>query len=171
MKKIALYGPVGAGKSTLLKMIVGLVEPDKGKITLGDGIEIGYYSQELEDLNSYNSVLEEMLTVAPSLNETKLRTVLGSFLFTQHDVYKKVSVLSHGERCRLALAKIAFSKPNFLVLDEPSNHLDVTSKRLVAQALQSYQGTLLVASHDDDLLNRIGLNKIVLLPEGEIKTL
>lgn len=170
-EKVVIIGPIGSGKSTLLKMISGEIIPDSGEITLGNKVDIGYYSQEMENLNPKNTILEEIKSTSPAMTEGIIRSFLGSFLFTKNEVFKQISVLSHGERSRLALAKIALNKHNFLVLDEPSNHLDVNSKRLLAKALNEYKGTLLLVSHDEEFLREIGLNKIISLPQGKIKLL
>jgi ATP-binding cassette subfamily F protein 3 len=165
-EKIALVGPVGAGKSTLLKIIAGVIEPDRGSFTVGNKVDIGYYSQEMEDLNIDNTVLEELRSVSGTASDQKLRTFLGAFLFSGDDVFKPIGVLSFGERSRVMLAKLALRKHNFLVLDEPSNHLDVASRTSVARMLNEYQGSILLVSHDEEFMDGIGLNKIIKLPEG-----
>jgi len=165
-EKVAIIGPVGAGKSTLLKIIAGVIEPDEGSFTMGNKVDVGYYSQEMEDLNINNTVLEELHSIAGTASDQKLRTFLGAFLFSGDDVFKPVGVLSYGERSRVMLAKLALRKHNFLVLDEPSNHLDIASRTSVARMLNEYKGSILLVSHDEEFMDGIGLNKIIKLPEG-----
>jgi ATP-binding cassette subfamily F protein 3 len=165
-EKIAIVGPVGAGKSTLLKIIAGIEKPDSGNYTLGHNVDIGYYSQEMEDLNVDNTVLNEMRTIAGESSDQRLRSFLGAFLFSGDDVFKPISVLSFGERSRVMLAKLALKKHNFLVLDEPSNHLDLASRNSVARMLNEYEGSILLVSHDKEFMQGIGLNRIINLPEG-----
>ncbi len=165
-EKVALVGPVGTGKSTFLKIIAGVIKPDAGSFAIGNKVDVGYYSQEMEDLNVDNTVLEELRSIAGSASDQKLRTFLGAFLFSGDDVFKPVGVLSFGERSRVMLAKLALRKHNFLVLDEPSNHLDVASRTSVARMLNEYQGSVLLVSHDEEFMDGIGLNKIIKLPEG-----
>ncbi|PIS14550.1 hypothetical protein COT64_01965 [Candidatus Shapirobacteria bacterium CG09_land_8_20_14_0_10_39_12] len=167
-EKVAIVGPVGAGKSTLLKIIAGVIEPDEGTFIIGNKVDIGYYSQEMEDLNVDNTVLEEMRSIAGAESDQRLRTFLGAFLFSGDDVFKPVGVLSFGERSRVMLAKLALGKHNFLVLDEPSNHLDVASRNSVAHMLKEYAGSILLVSHDEEFMEGIGLNKIIRLPDGTV---
>lgn len=168
-EKVGIIGPVGVGKSTLLKMIAGLVEPDNGKVKLGYNVDAGYYSQEMEDLNPENTVLQEVETVSSGKSIQQLRTFLGSFLFSKDDVFKKVEFLSFGERSRLMLAKLALNRHNFLVLDEPSNHLDVVTRNLIADKLREYEGTVLIVSHDEKFMDRVGLIRTIRLPDGKIE--
>ncbi len=170
-EKVAIIGPVGAGKSTLLKIIAGVIEPDEGSCITGNKVDIGYYSQEMEDLNIDNTVLEEMRLIAGAASDQKLRTLLGAFLFSGNDVFKPVGILSFGERSRVMLAKLAMSKHNFLVLDEPSNHLDIASRTSIAGMLNEYTGSMLLVSHDEEFMNNIGLNRIIKLPEGTVTLL
>lgn len=158
-EKVGIIGPIGAGKSTLLKMVAGVISPDHGEIVFGYKVDMGYYSQEMEDLDPKNTVLEEIESVSTGESVQKLRSFLGSFLFSNDDVFKKAGVLSFGERSRLMLAKLALRKHNFLVLDEPSNHLDLVTKNLIADKLREYEGALLLVSHDEEFMNRVGLNK------------
>lgn len=168
-EKVGIIGPVGVGKSTLLKMIAGTATPDSGEVKLGYNIDVGYFSQEMEDLNLENTVLDEVVAISTGKSVQQLRTFLGSFLFSNDDVFKKVEVLSFGERSRLMLAKLALMKHNFLVLDEPSNHLDVITRNLIAEKLKEYQGTVLVVSHDEEFMDRIGLTRTIRLPDGKME--
>ena len=148
-RKIAFVGPNGAGKSTLMRLIAGTDKDFEGSITLGSGIEIGYFAQDsAEKMASERTVEEEAETVCPNELNPKLRNMLGAFLFRGDDVEKPVSVLSGGERSRLALLKMLLHPANLLILDEPTNHLDLTSKDVLLEALKSFEGTVLFVSHD-----------------------
>ena len=153
--RTAVTGVNGAGKTTLLRIASGNDSGFSGKIHFGSGVRIGYFSQDMEAaLDASNTVLEE-ISQSSGEGEGKLRSLLGCFLFTGDDIYKKVEVLSGGERSRLALLKILLSPFNFLVLDEPTNHLDIASKDVLLDALQDYGGTLLIVSHDRYFLEHI----------------
>lgn len=148
-RKIAFVGPNGAGKSTLMRIVAGVDKEFEGAVTLGSGVEIGYFAQEsAEAMSSERTVEEEAETVCPFDLSPKLRNLLGAFLFRGDDVEKPVSVLSGGERSRLALLKMLLHPANLLVLDEPTNHLDLTSKDVLLEALRSFEGTVLFVSHD-----------------------
>ncbi len=154
-ERVGLIGYNGAGKTTLLRMIVGQETPSAGTIRLGTGVDIGYYDQERAGLTGDRSVLNELWSVRPAMNEGSVRNLLGRFLFRGDDVFKQVSLLSGGEQGRLALAKLILEEPNFLVLDEPTNHLDIQSRQALEQALSDYPGTLMVASHDRYFLDQM----------------
>lgn len=158
-EKILISGKVGVGKSTLLKMIVGEVCPDWGDVKFGKNVNVGYFSQDMSNLHLNKTVLEELKLSFPAMPDEKLRSFLGSFLFTREDVFKKVSVLSFGERNRLLISKLAIQKHNFLILDEPTNHLDINTKEKLAKALNDYLGTILLVSHDKNFLETLNLNK------------
>ncbi|GLB47724.1 ABC-F family ATP-binding cassette domain-containing protein [Neptunitalea lumnitzerae] len=150
--KVAFVGQNGQGKTTLAKMIVGEINY-KGSIKLGHNVQLGYFAQnQAEYLDGEITILDTMLDAANDTNRTKVRDILGSFLFRGDDVDKKVKVLSGGERNRLALAKMLLQPFNVLVMDEPTNHLDIKSKNVLKQALQNFEGTLLLVSHDRDFL-------------------
>ncbi|MFD0676179.1 MULTISPECIES: ABC transporter ATP-binding protein [unclassified Paenibacillus] len=151
----ALIGPNGIGKSTLLKALIGEQKPVKGNIQWGSNVRIGYYDQEQSGLNGKNTVIEEVWNAFPHIEEARIRTVLGSFLFSGEDVFKKVSALSGGEKARVSLAKLMLEKANVLILDEPTNHLDLYSKEVLESALIDYEGTLLFISHDRYFLNKM----------------
>jgi ATP-binding cassette, subfamily F, member 3 len=148
-QRIVLVGPNGAGKSTLLKILAGVVTPQQGERTLGHNVKAGYYSQYRVDmLNLSRTVLEEALDTPQRVTEQFVRTLLGCFLFRGDDVFKKVEVLSGGEKSRLALVKLLLDPPNLLLMDEPTTHLDMASIDALAFALDQFQGTLIFISHD-----------------------
>jgi ATPase subunit of ABC transporter with duplicated ATPase domains len=162
----AVMGENGAGKTTLLKMVAGVLQPDRGEVTIGAGVQMGYFAQhQMEQLDAGLSVLEELTRHAPTASQGVLRNLAGGFGFQGDDVEKPVRVLSGGERARLALAKILFSAPNLLVLDEPTNHLDILTKRALVRALRGYEGTLLFVSHDRAFLRAIA-TRVLELGQG-----
>lgn len=165
-ESVALIGPNGIGKSTLLKALIGQMEPAAGAIYWGTNITIGYYDQEQTGLNPDNTVLEELWGAYPNLEEVRIRTVLGNFLFSGEDVSKKIHSLSGGEKARVSLAKLMLKNANMLILDEPTNHLDLMSKEVLESALLDYEGTLLFISHDRYFLNRMAERVIELHPDG-----
>jgi ATP-binding cassette subfamily F protein 3 len=151
--KAALIGPNGIGKTTLLKMIMGEIPYGQGYIERGVNVCVGYYDQEHESLIMENTIFGELSDAYPSLSNTVIRNVLAAFVFTGDDVFKPISVLSGGEKSRVALAKIMLGGANFLLLDEPTNHLDMSSKEILEEALRNYPGTLLYISHDRYFIN------------------
>lgn len=151
----ALIGPNGAGKSTFLKTILGQIQPRQGEVLLGASLHIGYFAQAHEGLNPANTLIQEIQAAAPSMLATDARQYLGKFLFSGDDAYKKVEVLSGGERGRLALAKLALDDSNLLLLDEPTNHLDIPSQEILEQVLEAYAGTILLVSHDRYLVDAL----------------
>jgi ATP-binding cassette subfamily F protein 3 len=153
-ERMALIGPNGTGKTTLLKMLCGREKPTTGTFELGHGVVLGYYDQMQSSLEPKRSVLEEMWSLMPGAPQADVRGVLGRFLFSGDEVEKRVSSLSGGEKARLMLAKLVVEGPNFLVLDEPTNHLDIASREVVESALDEFEGTLLVVSHDRYFLDR-----------------
>lgn len=166
--KIALIGANGKGKSTLLRMIMGS-EPFQGEIELGWNVEAAFFAQhQLEALNLKNDLINEIGTVSAEYTEKELRTVLGCFLFTGDEVFKKVKVLSGGEKSRLALAKTLITQSNFLLLDEPTNHLDMFSASVLAESLEEYAGSLLFVSHDRTFISRVA-NKIWWIENGILR--
>lgn len=163
-EKVALIGENGRGKTTLLNIIMGKVKSDSGKAVLGTNVNIGYYDQEQSDLDYNKTILDEVWDAFPDLTTTKIRTALGSFLFTGDDVFKKIETLSGGEKCRINILKLMLSKANFLLLDEPTNHLDIPSREALEDAILNYDGSMLIVSHDRYFLNKV-INKIVELKE------
>ena len=148
-QRIVLVGPNGAGKSTLLKILAGVLTPQAGTRTLGHNAKAGYYSQYRVDmLQPDRTVLEEAFDTPQRLTENFVRTLLGCFLFSGDDVFKKVDVLSGGEKSRLALVKLLLDPPNLLLMDEPTTHLDLSSVDALAYALDQFEGTLIFISHD-----------------------
>ncbi len=169
-EKIAVVGPNGAGKSTFIRILAGIEPYQDGSLEYGYNVTPGYFAQhQAEELNPLNNVLDEMKTEGTRDSETRLRTILGCFLFTDDDVFKKVSVLSGGEKSRLALAKMLLNPGNFLIFDEPTNHLDMQSKGILQQALQQFAGTLMIVSHDRDFLDPI-VDKTLEIQPGYLKT-
>lgn len=167
--KIGVLGLNGAGKSTLLKMMAGSTAPDAGQLTVGAGVGMAYFAQHaMDNLDSDRTVLEELEAFAPTANRGTLRNLAGAFGFSGDDVDKSVSVLSGGERSRVALAKILFSAPNLMILDEPTNHLDLQTKRALVQALADYDGTLVFVSHDRAFLRAVA-NRVLELSPGRAR--
>ncbi|HEY3474039.1 MAG TPA: ABC-F family ATP-binding cassette domain-containing protein [Anaerolineales bacterium] len=151
----ALIGPNGAGKSTFLKMILGQLEPLDGEVILGASLQIGYFAQAHEGLDPEKTVLDEVLAQAPGMLPYQGRDYLGKYLFSGDDAFKKVSMLSGGERGRLALAKLALQDTNLLLLDEPTNHLDIPSQEVLQSVLDAYKGTILLVTHDRYLVDAL----------------
>jgi ATP-binding cassette subfamily F protein 3 len=168
-ERIALVGPNGAGKSTLLKILSNIVPIDKGSRELGHNVTVGYFSQQrVEVLDMERSVIDEAIdNTDSSVHEQDARTLLGAFLFRGDDVFKKVKVLSGGEKSRLALVKLLLSPPNFLLLDEPTTHLDMASIDAVIQALRDYTGTLIFVSHDIHFIRALG-KRTIRIESGKI---
>ncbi|SDK38353.1 ABC-F family ATP-binding cassette domain-containing protein [Sediminibacillus albus] len=164
-ESIALVGPNGVGKTTLLKTIVGDLKSSKGTIKLGANVQIGYYDQEQNRLNSNKTVLNELWDEYPMTNEKDIRTILGNFLFSGDDVLKTVSTLSGGEKARLSLAKLMMEKANLLILDEPTNHLDLDSKEVLESALIDFPGTILFVSHDRYFINKLATQIVEMQPQ------
>jgi len=150
-----LIGPNGSGKTTFLKSILEEVPPQAGEISLGASLRVGYFAQAHEGLNSENTLVQEIDSVAPHMLVAEIRDYLARFLFTRDDVFKPVSVLSGGERGRLALAKLALSDANLLLLDEPTNHLDIPSQEILQEVLAEFGGTILLVSHDRYLIDAL----------------
>lgn len=168
--KIAIVGINGSGKTTLSKIIADEDKIDSGEKILGHNVLVGYFSQDIaENLDLNISVIETVENVDPLKSQRELRTILGCFLFQGDDVFKKVRVLSGGEKSRLALTKILLRPSNFLIMDEPTNHLDINSKKILQDALIDYDGSLLIVSHDVDFLDPI-VNKVIEVKNNKIRT-
>lgn len=164
-ESVALIGPNGVGKSTMVKSIVGELVPLNGHIDIGNRVQVGYFSQEHEELHDQWQVVDEIINNY-NFTEEKARNVLGSFLFKGDDVFKLVGELSGGERARLALLKLFLQGDNFLILDEPTNHLDVPTREIVERALQQFGGTCFIISHDRYFLDQVSTRTLVLEDKG-----
>jgi ATP-binding cassette subfamily F protein 3 len=166
-----MVGANGVGKTTLLKILSGALAPDDGRLQTGHNVMIAYYDQEQELLDDERTVLDEVASSYRLYSDTELRSILGRFLFSGDAVFRKVGVLSGGERARLSLLKLMLSGANLLLLDEPTNHLDIVSKELFEEALRVYSGTALIVSHDRYFLNRIPSRIVELTPDGLVNYL
>lgn len=165
-EKVAVIGPNGRGKTTLFNVITGTYPCVSGSIEFGHNVTHAIFEQDqLNALKPSNTVYEEVLNACPGTSEVAIRKFLGAFLFSGDDVHKKISMLSGGERSRVALVKVLLQKANFLILDEPTNHLDLYAKEVLLQALQQYDGTLLLVSHDHDFLQRLATRILELTPQ------
>ena len=165
-EKFLIVGKNGVGKSTLLKLIINQLQVDKGRIVIGNKTDIGYYAQEHELLEDDKTIMENFSEY--KLSNEKLRNHLGRFLFNNDEVFKKVKVLSPGEKSRVALAKLSLSKANFLILDEPTNHLDPTTQKIIAETFRDFKGTMLVVSHNPEFVDNLGIERVLELPNGKI---
>jgi len=166
---VALVGRNGEGKTTFVRVVTGELEPFSGQFRLGHNVNTGYYAQNQEDILDKNDTVYETLDkIAVGDIRTKLRDILGAFLFRGEDIDKKVAVLSGGERARLAMAKLMLHPYNLLALDEPTNHMDIRSKDILKSALQKYNGTLLIVSHDRDFLDGL-VDKVYEFRDGRVK--
>ena len=167
-ERVALVGQNGSGKSTLLRIIAGLEQPHSGTIKTGHNVLYDYFAQEhAEKLNSNNTLLQEIESVSPFHMIPHIRRILGAFLFSGDDVFKPVSVLSGGEKSRLSLAKMLLKPTNFLIMDEPTNHIDIATKKILKNALLDYDGSLLIVSHDRNFLDGL-VSKVYELRNGNI---
>ena len=164
--RVVILGYNGAGKTTLMKLLAGVAEADTGEVLSGHGLKLGYFAQEHDTLDTDQSVLENMKTAAPFLSDTEQRKILGSFLFSGDDVAKPAAVLSGGEKTRLALATLVASGANVLLLDEPTNNLDPASREEILAALRTYQGAVVLISHDPGAVEALSPERVVLLPDG-----
>ena len=166
--RIALIGRNGTGKTTLLRLLSGLERPDSGKIYWGAGVKKGYYAQKQEGLSLNNTVLDEIWSACPAMNQTQARSSAASMLFKGEDVFKLISSLSGGERARVALIKLALGENNVLIMDEPTNHLDMESREILEEALSAFSGTIIMVSHDRYFINRLA-DSVWEMDEGTLK--
>lgn len=165
-ERVFLLGTNGSGKTTLFKILMKQLVSESGSVTYGPGVKVGYYDQLMTGLSDGKTVINEIWDAYPKMSQTQVRTALGSFLFGGEDVFKKVGVLSGGEKARVALLKLMLSGCNFLLLDEPTNHLDINSREALEDALAGYGGTVFIISHDRYLINKIATRMYKLTPSG-----
>ncbi|MBO6088779.1 MAG: ABC-F family ATP-binding cassette domain-containing protein, partial [Lachnospiraceae bacterium] len=165
---VAIIGANGSGKTTILKILNDLLPSDSAcDIKFGSNVTIGYFDQQSTVIDDNKTLFDEISDTYPNMTQTEIRNTLGAFLFSDDDVFKKIGVLSGGEKCRVVLAKIMLSKANFLILDEPTNHLDMTSKAILEDALNNYEGTCLYVSHDRYFMNKTA-DRILSLNNGKL---
>ncbi|WP_261820368.1 ABC-F family ATP-binding cassette domain-containing protein [Nocardioides sp. OK12] len=165
--RVVILGLNGAGKTTMLRILAGVDQPDTGEVVPGHGLKVGYYAQEHETLDTSRTVLENMQSAAPQLTDVEARSVLGSFLFSGDDAHKSAQVLSGGEKTRLALASLVVSSANVLLLDEPTNNLDPASREEVLAAIRSYEGAIILVTHDEGAVRALEPDRVLLLPDGD----
>ena len=165
-EKIFILGPNGCGKTSLIKTLLGKYTPKKGRIRFGVGVKTGYYDQIQTGMDSDKTVFDEISDTFPAMTNTEIRSTLARLLFKNDDVFKPLSSLSGGERAKVLLTELMLSKANFLLLDEPTNHLDISSCEALQEALEEYEGTLLIVSHDRYLINSLADKIFYLTPEG-----
>lgn len=165
-EKLLVVGENGIGKTTLLRLIMGYLKPLEGNIEITEKTDIAYYAQEHEILEPNKTILENFANFG--LADYEIRRMLGSFLFSGDDIFKKVEVLSPGERSRVALAKLSLTGANTLLLDEPTNHLDPMTQLIISDTFKNYEGTMLVVSHNLDFVDNLNINRMLLLPSGRI---
>ena len=165
--RVVILGYNGAGKTTTLRILAGQDSPDTGEVVYGHGVKIGYFAQEHDTLDETATVLENLQHVAPQLDDTHTRAILGSFLFSGDDAFKPTSVLSGGEKTRLALATLVTSGANVLLLDEPTNNLDPASREEILNAIARYEGAIVLVTHDEGAVKALNPERVLLLPDGD----
>ncbi|ACZ30442.1 ABC transporter related protein [Xylanimonas cellulosilytica DSM 15894] len=165
--RVVILGLNGAGKTTMLRLLAGVEQPDTGAVEPGHGLKLGYYAQEHDMLDMDVTVVENLRHAAPDLTDTEVRSVLGSFLFSGDDADKPTHVLSGGEKTRLALATLVVSSANVLLLDEPTNNLDPASRAEILGALHTYEGAIVMVTHDDGAVDALNPERVLLLPDGD----
>ena len=165
--KLGIIGENGIGKSTLLKTIMGFISPLGGKYIFGDKVNIGYFSQQLDNIDPNKTIYEEIDNAFPSMSPTEIRSLLGAFDFHGDEVFKNISSLSGGEKVRVSLCKILNSRPNVLILDEPTNHLDIINKSTIEKMLKEYNGTIIMVSHDRYLIKNV-CTKLLVFNKDEV---
>lgn len=164
-EKFLIVGENGIGKSTLLKLIVGQLEPDDGSVIFSQNTTVAYYAQELEILNERETILDNVKSY--DYSDTEMRSMLANFLFFDDDVYKKISVLSPGEKARVALCKILTKRANLIILDEPTNHFDPETQKLIGENFRDYDGTVIMVSHNPSFVEQVGITRMLILPSHE----
>lgn len=169
-QRIGIIGGNGLGKSTFLKTLVGVIPPLGGEAVFGYQVDVGYFDQQMAQYSSKKTVLDEFWDEYPTLDRTEVRSSLGAFMFSQEDVFKTVDMLSGGEKVRLALCKIFKTKPNFLILDEPTNHMDIVGKETLEEMLKSFPGTVLFVSHDRYFIKQIA-DSLLVFEGGDVEFL
>lgn len=165
--RVVILGYNGAGKTTTLRLLAHIEEPDDGEVEYGHGCKIGYFAQEHDTLDLDATVLENLTHVAPELNDTQARSILGSFLFSGDDALKPAHVLSGGEKTRLALATLVTSRANVLLLDEPTNNLDPASREEILKAIAKYEGAIVLVTHDEGAVRALNPERVLLMPDGD----
>ena len=164
-EKFLIVGENGIGKSTLLKLIVGQLKPDAGSVIFSQNTTVAYYAQEFEILNERETILDNVKSY--DYSDTEMRSMLANFLFFDDDVYKKISVLSPGEKARVALCKILTKRANLIILDEPTNHFDPETQKLIGENFRDYNGTLIMVSHNPSFVEQVGITRMLVLPNHE----
>ncbi len=170
-ERVFLLGPNGCGKTTLLRILMGREAPDAGRNAFGAGVKPAYYEQNMRSLNEESTVLQEVWDAYPRMRQTEIRNALAAFLFRSEDVEKRIKMLSGGERARVQLLKLMLSGANLLLLDEPTNHLDIASREALEQALEEYNGALLIVTHDRFLVNRLADRVLYMTSSGLTETI
>ncbi|MDD6374034.1 MAG: ABC-F family ATP-binding cassette domain-containing protein [Bifidobacteriaceae bacterium] len=165
--RVVILGYNGAGKTTTLRILAGQEQPDTGEVVYGHGAKIGYFAQEHDTVDNSLTVLENLQHVAPDLNDTQARSILGSFLFSGDDAFKPAGVLSGGEKTRLALATLVTSRANVLLLDEPTNNLDPASRDEILKAIAKYEGAIVLVTHDQGAVEALNPERVLLMPDGD----
>ena len=165
-EKVFVTGPNGCGKSTLLKIISGKIEPDEGEFHIAKTVKTAYFDQELENLDPDNTIIDEVWAGNEKVTETQIRNLLAAFLFKGDDVFKIINTLSGGEQTRVSIAKLLLSDADFLILDEPTNNLDISSREVLENALMEFEGAVLCVSHDRYFVQKIGTRFLNFTPQG-----